>query len=268
MGVQAAGGVAMVWAIAERTTLAEQATEGILQQIRDGRFRPGDRLPSQRELAASMGVGIAPVREALQRLEVLGVLSLRQGQNAEVVPFGEHLLLYDPELYLLAAEEASLAAVFDARETVEAGIAALAAQRATEADLAAIGHALERQMAEDHVDYETHRRLNNDFHLAVAAACHNSVLTRILTPLLGSWRLLQGVTTPDRLPMGIELHQAIYEAIRARDAEAAQRAMRAHFDGTAEVRRVAIEAAAAHRRRPPAHAAAGPAGRPGWRRQD
>jgi GntR family transcriptional repressor for pyruvate dehydrogenase complex len=235
---------AAAWNTPSRISLGEQATQQILDQLRNGVFRPGDRLPSQRELATAMGVGIAAIREALQRLEVLNIVEVRQGQNTVVVkPVNHELLLFDPELFLVTAEKELLLHVLEAREALETVIVTLAAQRATAADVESIHQALIQEMAEDHADYETHRRLNNQFHLAVAAATGNPVLVKMLSSLLPTWMILKTIFDGAMSARALELHRAIYEAIRDHDVVAASDAMQAHGDYSMEIRRQIVGSA-------------------------
>jgi len=234
---------AVAWSTPSRMSLGEQATQQILDQMKNGVFRPGDRLPSQRELATAMGVGIAAIREALQRLEMLNIVEVRQGQNTVVKPVKHELLLFDPELFLVNAEQDVLLHVLEARDALETVIVTLAAQRATAADVDAIHEALTHEMAEDHEDYETHRQLNNQFHLAVAAASQNPVLVKMLASLLPAWVILRTVFDAAMSIRAVELHRAIYEAVRDHDIAAARDAMQAHSEYSNEIRRRTLESA-------------------------
>jgi GntR family transcriptional repressor for pyruvate dehydrogenase complex len=236
------------WAVADRTTLTHHATRQIMQQIKAGRLRPGDPLPSQRELADAMGVSVPAVREAVQRLEVLGILEVRQGKNARVARFGPELLLREPELLLAAAEEELMLQMHEARETLDMGVIILATQRATPEDVEAIDRALIQQMTEQQSEYQIHWRLNREFHLAIAAATHNRVLSHLVESLLWQFPLVERIFTPEIAADWIPIHCAMYEAIREHDPVAAQRAMEAHTVLSKRDRALAIEAQAAEPR--------------------
>src|SRR4028119_312474 len=68
----------------ERTSLSDAVTDSVISQIREGRYRAGDRLPTERELAEQLGVGRTSVREGLRFLEKLGILEIRQGTGTVV----------------------------------------------------------------------------------------------------------------------------------------------------------------------------------------
>lgn len=124
-------------------TLADQVADTILDQIVRGQLRPGEALPAQRELARRLGVGLAVVREAIQRLQTLRILSSRQGRGTIVEPVGWVQLMFEPSLGVLALERHALAQIWEARNGIEKETARLAAERVTEADLAVMCQILE-----------------------------------------------------------------------------------------------------------------------------
>jgi DNA-binding FadR family transcriptional regulator len=232
----------MSWEIADRNSLSENVTEQILVKIKDGTYKPGDTLPSQQQLASMMRVGVAAVREAIQRLEVLGVVEVSHGRRTKVKANGQELVLRDPESFLLVAKKGSLDYVWEARHIVEIGIAALAAQRATPGDIDAMGRILKEENSQENPDFETNRQLNNEFHLALAGAAHNPVLTKIATSLLATWTALGHTYLPEMLSRSHEVHRAIYEATKKHDPEAAVRAMEAHTAHSIEESRRSVDA--------------------------
>jgi GntR family transcriptional regulator, transcriptional repressor for pyruvate dehydrogenase complex len=234
--------VAPSWSVADRNTLTDAVMAQIMARIRSGDFRPGTRLPAQRELASGMRVSISAVREALQRLTALGILEIHQGRPATVRLAGPQLLNRDPELFLLWAEQDTLAQVTEARWLLEMDIVELAARRATPEDLAGMLAALGCAAADEQHDYEAHRRLNNEFHLALARAAHNDILAEMLHPLLIAFRLLDASYRPDTAAHAQQLHRHIYQAIAGHDPAAARAAMLQHMQYTHEDRERAIHA--------------------------
>src|SRR5919107_5500723 len=121
-----------------RPRLYEQIVERIHDHVVQAGLRAGDRLPPERELAARLGVSRASVSQALVALEVLGMVDVRHGDGAV-------LLAPASRLHLVAAVRAHqdrLPDVIEAREALEVRLAALAAERRTDEDLAAIDDAL------------------------------------------------------------------------------------------------------------------------------
>ncbi len=181
----------MAWAKPVTQTLGDQVTDAILQRIAQGDFKPGMALPPQRELASEMGVGLAVIREAIQRLQGLRVVRTRHGSGMTVEPIHWQQLVFQPALRVLAFEPKMRRQIWEARHAIEREIARLAALRGSDADIAAIADIVDfaRQSPPT---FEENLKLNADFHLAVAQASGNEILLDLLRPLLEI-----GFTTPD-----------------------------------------------------------------------
>ncbi len=228
----------MTWPKPVSQSLPDQVAEFIVQSIATGELPVGQRLPSQRELAKSMGVGLAVVREAIKRLEALNVLDATHGSGTVVRPFPWMPLLYDPSLFMLAVKKIGVRDLWETRRLLEVQIVRLAAQRATNNNLKAIEAVLDRANPRP-TDYSDSQKLNQEFHLAVAQASQNAVLVDLLNPLVEVH--VDGVShrfTEDMSKRTWEAHEAIYKAIAAHDLDAAETAMVAHFT----VGPIAIEA--------------------------
>ena len=163
-----------------RSKLAETVAQQVLREIRDKQLPPGTRIPSERELMASLGVGRSTVREAVNGLAMLGVLEIRHGQGAFVA---------DPAAGAAPASAIATALargfthdLFEARVLVEVHVARLAAERRTEAELAEIQQALadhERALAEGASGVEPAVR----FHVRIGEAAHSEVLASFVSSL-------------------------------------------------------------------------------------
>lgn len=208
--------------------LADQVADTILEQVARGQLRPGEALPAQRELARRLGVGLAVVREAIQRLQTLRILSSHQGRGTIVESVGWAQLMFEPSLGILALERHALAQIWEARNGIEKETARLAAERATEADLATLRRIL-AEAGEGVSSYEENQRLNRAFHTAIATASKNLVLAEILEPLLqidlGMKRRVFDASLSRR---SWESHRRIYDAIASRDEGRVARAMADH----------------------------------------
>src|SRR5918996_1400369 len=122
-----------------RPRLYEQVVSQIQEWIGENRLEVGDRLPPERELASRLGVSRATVSQALVAMEVVGIVSVRHGDGVILVePVGSTRIVN-----VLREHAQQLPEVIEAREALEARLAALAAVRRTEADLAVIDEALE-----------------------------------------------------------------------------------------------------------------------------
>ncbi|MBN6050816.1 FadR family transcriptional regulator, partial [Nonomuraea sp. RK-328] len=212
-----------------RPTLSDALTERMLELIRAGGLRPGDRLPSTRELSQRFAVTTPTLREALRRLEATGAIEMRHGSGIYVGADIERVVLPNPNMREMDGEQ--LLELLGARVVIEPPLAAMAAQRAAGADLAALERVLDE--AARHLrgeDAELHET-NMTFHRATARLAGNSVLHEIVDSLLTVHGAEQRAILQifDDRRRDYEEHRAILEAIVAGDAAAAEERMRAHL---------------------------------------
>ncbi|TDD40727.1 FadR family transcriptional regulator [Nonomuraea terrae] len=212
-----------------RPTLSDALTERMLELIRSGGHRPGDRLPSTRELSQRFAVTTPTLREALRRLEATGAIEMRHGSGIYVGAAIERLVLPNPNMREIRA--AQLLELLDARIVIEPPLAAMAAGRAAEEELTALKQALAtagRHLGGD--DAELHDA-NMSFHRATARMAGNVVLHEVIDALL----TVHGPEQREILQLfddrrrDHEEHLAILAAIEARDAAQAEELMRAHL---------------------------------------
>ncbi|WP_076263038.1 FadR/GntR family transcriptional regulator [Intrasporangium flavum] len=208
-----------------RTRLYEQVAEQITAWIEHNGLRAGDRLPPERELAQRLGVSRATLSQALVALEVIGVVTVRHGDGTVLSDAPGRRRIVEA----IRAHATRLPEVIDTRDALETKIAALAAERRTDDDLARIDDAL-AQMADEVED--GHRGVDGDerFHGAVTAAAHSLLLARLMDEIRDLVRetRIESLSQPGRPSDSLAGHRAIAEAIRARDPEAAAAAMHAH----------------------------------------
>jgi len=215
-----------------RPRLYEQIVEQLTEHIRASGLRPGDRLPPERELAASLGVSRTSLTQALVALEVLGVVSVRHGDGVVVQMPPAHQQL----VQALRAHRSRLPEVIEARSAMEVKLADLAARRRTEQDLAAI----EASLTEMTADIEAGGRgteADEHFHAAVTAAAHSPLLGRLMAEISGLIRQtrLESLAQPGRPAVSLAGHRAVADAIRAQDPAAAAEAMREHIEVVSDV---------------------------------
>lgn len=214
-----------------RPRLYERLVEQLLGFIASTGLGPGDLLPAERDLAERMGVSRATLAQALVALEVLGVIDVQHGTGA--------VLVYRPAVASVLRElrehRDRMPEIVEARSTLEVKLAALAAQRRTAADLAAVDAALDA-MAAEIADGSRGTTGDELFHQAVATAAHSSILASMMTfisELVRETRLAS-LGQPGRPERSLESHRAIADAIRSADPRAAADAMQAHIDLVAE----------------------------------
>lgn len=213
-----------------RSTVTEQIVERITSFILDERLRPGDKLPSERDLMGRLGVGRSTLREAIKTLSAIGIVDVQIGDGM-YVSSGQTAVLTKPLSWGLLIGEHSTREVIEARRVVEVELIGLATLRTTPEDMAAIeAHWATMRANQDNAEVFT--EADQDFHLAIAAAARNSVLYHVLDTLrhiIRIWIFKTFSEYPDRQP-GFDEHAAIFGALQARDPDAARAAMAEHLD--------------------------------------
>jgi GntR family transcriptional repressor for pyruvate dehydrogenase complex len=242
----------------------DQVVAYVRAQIERGALRPGDRLPAERDLALHIGVSRPTVRAGLRALAAMGVVRARHGSGT-YIPDGPPALLTEPLSFLAALHRFTREEMYEARRMLEVGAAGLAAERATDGQIAAIAEEVASLFASMH---DPQRFLVHDinFHRAVAGASGNPIvasLVEMVSALYYDRRRETAAHASERDHRdAAEMHRRIYQAIRSRDADAARALMNAHLIQASqyqaqEERRVPEPAAApaprAARRPPSSH---------------
>ncbi|MFN8515106.1 MAG: FadR/GntR family transcriptional regulator [Chloroflexia bacterium] len=213
-----------------RATIADQIVERITAFILDAKLRPGDKLPSERDLMVQLGVGRSSLREAIKTLSAIGIVDVQIGDGM-YVSGGQTAVLTKRLAWGLLLGDHSTREVIEARRAVEVELSGLAATRLTPDDLAAIG-ALWATMRANDDNAESFTEADQAFHLAIAKAARNSVtLSRPRHPAPHHPHLdlqdLLGISQP---PGRFRRARRDLAALEARDPDAARRAMAAHLD--------------------------------------
>jgi GntR family transcriptional repressor for pyruvate dehydrogenase complex len=212
-----------------RPSLSDALTQRVLELIRAGGLRPGDRLPSARELSERFAVTTPTLREALRRLEATGAVRMRHGSGIYVGADIERVVIPNPNVRPLKGVQ--LLQLLDARLLIEPPLAALAARRAEPADLERLRAVLDQ--AGRHLEGEDAEldAANMTFHRAAARASGNAVLGEVVDSLLSVHGAEQReiLRIFDDRRRDHEEHRAILGAIEAGDGENAEELMRAHL---------------------------------------
>lgn len=216
-----------------RRKLADEVFERLLKLLESGELRPGDPVPSERELMRRFGVGRPVVREALQRLATLGVIEIQHGQRARLTQMAPATVLETVDRtvrHLLEQSPEARESLREARLLFELGMVRIAARKAGESDLVALRDAWEAQAAVKGQPVEF-VAADIRFHQSIAAVSRNPVFTAVSAALL-QWLFerypdLLRVPGVDDLTLGE--HARILEAISAHDEEAAAQSMLRHL---------------------------------------
>jgi GntR family transcriptional repressor for pyruvate dehydrogenase complex len=233
--------------LGQESAVFQLVYDDLLQRIRAGEWPPGTRLPSIARLARSLRVSTGSVREALRSLQSMGLVRIEHGRGVFVTgarPAGELAG------HFATSQTGLLVALAEARRILEPELAALAAERASDVELAEIdglARAMEEQarLGLDFVEPDL------SFHYRIAEAARNPVLLRMLESIHDLLIESRSVTErePGMTPRAVRYHLLIAEALCERDAAQARLLMLAHMNHalsgvlSAESRRAADQAA-------------------------
>jgi DNA-binding FadR family transcriptional regulator len=237
--------------------LSDQVTRILAGRIVNGDIGVDDVAPTEQDVCAEFGVSKTTAREVIGALASRGLVTVRHGRRMEIRPVSEwnHLdpllleLNHDPE-----SVRRTLGDLHELRMLLEPEIAARAALMASDEQLERMRHALER-MEELQDDSDAYVEIDVDFHSELASATGNVVLAFVLDSVRELLRVSRRVTNLiNAVPEATAAHRRIFEAVLAREPEAAREAMRAHLLTVTEVwapgsSDAAIEAAMHHRDR-------------------
>lgn len=197
--------------------------------IAEGVLVPGDRLPSERELAEMVGVSRSSLRQALKVLEMMGVISQRVGSGTRLNPAAASILA-EPLQFLILLDGITFDELMEARLIVEPELAARAAERSSPAERKAMERAIAR-MEESALDADRFVASDLEFHQAIYAASGNRVCATLFTVVHQSLEALMRYTSARVAPSHtIRFHRRILAAIRREDAAAARLRMREHLE--------------------------------------
>lgn len=211
-----------------RTTLTADICRKLTEHLINGDWKEGDRLPSERDLCAQLGVGRASLREALKALEIMGMIEIRLGEGTFVCARTE--FLSRPLIWAITTGAAEARELVEARALMETELAALAALRATDKDLEEMARCVGR-MEEACGDLEAFLSADLAFHVALAQAAHNRILRNALEltrNLTRQW-IAETLERPGVYEQAVRLHRDLLEAISRHDAPGAREAMKTHM---------------------------------------
>jgi GntR family transcriptional repressor for pyruvate dehydrogenase complex len=230
------GGCAMPFAKVQSEKLALAVVRQIEQLILQGILRPGERLPSERELSERMGVSRPSLREAVAELHERALLETRPGSGIYVADGLESH--FSPALTrLFATHDEAVRDYIQFRRDMEGLAASRAAIFGSDTDLKVIDTVFRKmEAAHSKRDPSEEAALDAEFHMAIVEACHNVVMLHMMRAMFDL--LQQGVFFNRQVmfrqrmtrDMILDQHRAINEGIQNRDPEAARQAVAAHLD--------------------------------------
>lgn len=214
-----------------RKKLSDAVFDQLIAMVRDEGYKPGDQMPAERDLMDAFGVGRPVVREAMQRLAGMGMITIQHGERARVeqVDLDSVLNQIDlPARHLLSSSTQNVAHLHEARVFIEAGLVRLAAERATEPDLDGLRRAFAAMR--EKLDTEDFLVADMEFHLEIARISGNPIFVAGCRAIL-QWMADFGhemLRSKGQRPT-LDEHQRILERVVAHDPAGAEQAMRSHL---------------------------------------
>lgn len=225
----------------KRPSITDLIVDHLLKRIREKELRPGDRLPSEQELARSLGVSRNSLREAFKRLASLGLLEIRQGEGTflKTPSVSSTIETLSP---FLQVDGPQLQELFEARLYLEKGTTRLAALRIDPAQLAQVDALIEEMERAALDNPDAYAENDFRFHFLIAEAAGNSVLKRMLETVSQLIREQQGLISQAHLSRRLTLkdHWEIARALHAHDPLAAEMAMEKHLREAEKVLRAQL----------------------------
>ncbi len=211
----------------------------IVEQVRDlikeGKLKPGDKLPSEQKLAEKFGTSRPSVREALSALEILGITESRGGKG-NFIKDTPRSPLYEQKVMELEKEESPFE-LLEARKAVETEIADLAAKKATKEDIDVIYESLHKMEGAVN-NIPRMMELDGEFHMNIARAAHNNLLFSMMTYLSNLLKEKLWVNMKEKnwkLPgypqKYLKEHAEIFNAIKNKDSKNARKQVYHHLAG-------------------------------------
>ena len=214
-----------------RVSMTAQVAHALLEYVKDNDLGPGSKLPPERRLASDLAVARSALREALAALDLLGVVVSRHGSGTYLTNEPSELLPQAIEWGLMLGRQRTLD-LAEARSHIEVDVAGLAAQRASSGEITELDSILSK-MKSAHSNPDLLLEADVEFHLYVAEMAKSSVLGDMLgsiQSLLRVW-IRRGLSadSDSAATSTVDEHQAIFDAVAARDQDGARAAMQQHM---------------------------------------
>jgi GntR family transcriptional repressor for pyruvate dehydrogenase complex len=235
--------------IQARQPISEQVARRLLGLVKSGNLRPGDRLPTEAQMAVAFGISRPPLREALKALTIMGVLESRQGGRYSVTDLSPSRLVA-PFNAMLSAAEYNIDEHFECRRIVDVELVRLCSRRATAEERSRI-----MRLAHDGKAFLTDpvgfRLLDYEFHQALNAGAHNAMLATVALGLydvaLDARRIASAA--PGVIPVSVRQHIEVAEAVMAHDEDRAVAAVTRHLEHVRDSTRASMAQMALPRER-------------------
>ncbi len=231
--IRAGGG--RLYKLVRTSRLYEQIVQQIEETIVKGELKPGDQLPAERDLAQRFGVSRTAVREAVKALREKGLVEAYSGRGTFITDGTTQAVRQSLDLMVKIGQSEGSAHLAEVRAILEPEIAALAASRIQESEVATMREAVAVMDKAGH-DPDAYIEADLDFHLALAEGAANPLILSLLDSIVGLLReqRIRIFRVPGGPERGQIYHKRILEAVEHHDAEKARAAMKAHLEQVRE----------------------------------
>jgi GntR family transcriptional repressor for pyruvate dehydrogenase complex len=213
-----------------KQSIPDSVSKQIQQLIAKRKLKAGDKLPSQRDLAEQLGVGRPAIREALKRLEAMGIVKVQHGKSSTIEKVDLSTIMGNVS-NLLELAPIDVLQLLEAKEIVEFKCSELASQRATEKDLIEMKGYLE-EMEKNKKNPKVHAEADYLFHFTIVKAADNPFIIEIMK-VLGKMieKAIEETAIEDDLigrERAMRYHRSLYRAIRQKDGKKAAEVLHKH----------------------------------------
>jgi GntR family transcriptional repressor for pyruvate dehydrogenase complex len=214
--------------------ISEEVFDQIKTAILERRLKPGEKLPTERELMQELGVSRVPIREALKLLGNMGFIETRQGGGSYV----RSLLadrVRDPLNLIIKDNFEKIFELLDVRKEIETWSAYYAAQRASDEDIAALGRIVDEMKTYFEMEKTPPIRLDADFHLVVAQCSHNTIQAHLTYTVYDIFKdyfnfIIENICFNTRYQETVyDQHRSIYSAVKNRNGREARTRILEHL---------------------------------------
>lgn len=209
--------------------VSDEIVNQVKTLISEGRLKPGDRLPPERDLVKEFSVSRPSLREALNTLVTMGFLEIK-GKRTFIKSVASESM-QNPLSLLIKADTQKLFDLIEVRKAIEAWGAFLAAQRATEEDIKQLENIIE-DMKKAYEQGRSWEKQDADFHLGMAQATHNTIQTHVMSTIYDLLRESVAKVFKDRAKVKklLDHHQRIFNAIKNHSPDKARERILEHLN--------------------------------------
>ncbi len=211
-----------------KSTIPDSLMQQIRSMIINKKLKPGEELPSQRKMAAELGVGVPAIREALKIMDGMGLVEIRHGHSTIIKKVSVESLMTNMTP-LLEFTEADIMHLLETKDLIETQCAQVAATRASESEIKELEKII-KHMEKNINNSKEYAQLDFLFHLTIVKSVHNPVLNEMM--IIAGKMILKGIEITSSLPgrdIAMDYHRRIYQAIRDRNGTLASSLIHEHI---------------------------------------